>query len=127
MAKRRLFYLCDTAIYGLWYQKQADKDSLCFLDSSFAGGENRKSTYGYVLSLGSNVLSHRTKQQQSVATSTTEAEFTSVPHAVRELLYLKNLGSEVDITSDKPTVYVDNQSTIPPARRSPRPHTHMCL
>ena len=113
MAKRVLTYLRDTADHGLHYRRSENRDIVCFVDASYADGDNRRSTYGYVISLGNNILSFRTKQQASVATSTTEAEFTAVANAVRELLYLKNLSSEVDLTTDMlPEVYVDNQATI---------------
>ena len=112
-AKRVLIYLRDTAHHGLIYRRDTNKDIQCYVDSSFADAENRRSTYGYIISLGGNILQYKTRQQRSVATSTTEAEYTAVAHAVRELMYLRNLTSETDIAlKDLPTVFVDNQSTL---------------
>ena len=41
-----------------------------------------------------------------------EADFKVVAAAVRELLYLRNRQTEVNIKTSKPRVYVGNQSTL---------------
>ena len=62
-AKRVLIYLRDTAHHGLIYRRDTNKDILCYVDSSIADAENRRSTYGYIISLGGNILQYKTRQE----------------------------------------------------------------
>eukprot|EP00253_Pinus_taeda_P027516 PITA_27516 len=75
-AKHILRYLQGTVDYGLDY-KQGDRVRLVgYTDSDWAGcASDRKSTSGCCFGLGSAVVSWFSRKQQSVALSSTEAEY----------------------------------------------------
>jgi hypothetical protein len=50
--------------------------------------------------------------QKCVALNTTEVEFIAVTEASKELLWLKQLTSEVRFKQDKYALFCDNQSVI---------------
>ena len=76
--KRILRYLKYTPNIGLWYPNCAHFDLVGFSDSDYAGCKvDRKSTSGGCQFLGRSLVSWSSKKQNSVALSTTEAEYIS--------------------------------------------------
>ena len=68
---------------------------------------------GYVFLMSGGPITWTCQRQKSVALSTTEAEYVAASNASREVLWLRQLISEIDEISDSGTVlYVDNQSAI---------------
>eukprot|EP00253_Pinus_taeda_P013227 PITA_13227 len=75
-AKRVLRYVRGTSDYGLLYSRSSDPILSGYIDSDWAGSvDDRKSTAGYVFSLGSGAVTWTSKKQQAVALSSTEAEY----------------------------------------------------
>jgi hypothetical protein len=67
-----------------------------FVDSDFAGDVvSRKSNTGFVFMLNGGAVSWGSKKQQSVATSTVEAEFIAASHAIKEGVWLGSLLKEL--------------------------------
>ena len=52
--------------------------------------ESRKSTSGYVFTLGGGAVSWRSVKQSSIADSTMEAEYIAASEAAKESVWLKN-------------------------------------
>ncbi|KAH9656139.1 hypothetical protein KPL70_022564 [Citrus sinensis] len=77
LAVKRIFrYLSGTTDIGLWYPRGTHIDLTCFSDADFAGYKvDRKSTSGTCYILGHSLVSWFSKKQNSVALSTTEAEY----------------------------------------------------
>ena len=76
--KRILRYLKHTPNIGLWYPKGAQFELIGYSDSDYAGCKvDRKSTSGSCQFLGRSLVSWSSKKQNSVALSTTEAEYIS--------------------------------------------------
>ncbi|KAH9763962.1 Integrase catalytic domain-containing protein [Citrus sinensis] len=77
LAVKRIFrYLIGTINLGLWYPRGTHIDLTCFLDADFAGYKvDRNSTSGTCHFLGHSLVSWFSKKQNSVALSTTEAEY----------------------------------------------------
>ncbi|KAH8241673.1 hypothetical protein KR038_004769, partial [Drosophila bunnanda] len=75
---------------------------------------DRKSTTGYLFKMfNSNVICWNTKRQNSVAASSTEAEYMALFEAVREALWLKFLLDSINMKLDKPIkILEDNQGCI---------------
>ena len=74
--KRILRYLKGTPNLGLWYPKSDNFDLIADADTDFDGcRKNRKSTSGTCQFLGHALVSWSSKKQNSVALSTTEAEY----------------------------------------------------
>ncbi|KAJ9564691.1 hypothetical protein OSB04_000657 [Centaurea solstitialis] len=76
-AVKRIFrYLKGTPNLGLWYSKDSGFDLTAYSDSDFAGCKiDRKSTTGGCHLLGGKLVSWTSKKQNSVSTSTAEAEY----------------------------------------------------
>ncbi|KAH9697997.1 hypothetical protein KPL71_023833 [Citrus sinensis] len=69
-------YLIGTINLGLWYPRGTHIDLTCYSDVDFAGYKvDRKSTSGTCHFLGHSLVSWLSKKQNSVALSTTEAEY----------------------------------------------------
>ncbi|KAH9716703.1 hypothetical protein KPL71_021554 [Citrus sinensis] len=77
LAVKRIFrYLSGTIDLGLWYPRGTHIDLTCYSDADFAGYKvDRKSTSGTCHFLGHSLVSWFSKKQNSVALSTTEAEY----------------------------------------------------
>jgi hypothetical protein len=82
-----------------------------FSDSNWAGDlETRRSTTGYVFKIGGAAVSWQSRLQQTVALSTTEAEYMAACAAVQEAIYLRRLLADLGIEQAGPTVIMeDNQ------------------
>ena len=88
--ERILRYLKYTANIGLWYPKGAHFDLVGFSDSDYAGCKvDRKSTSGGCQFLGWSLVSWTLKKQNSVALSTTEAEYILAESCCAQLLWMK--------------------------------------
>ena len=87
-----------------------------YSDADWAGKiDSRKSTSGYCFFLNetSGAISWNSKLQTTVATSTAEAETAALFAATQELIFLRELGAEVDMSKSLPSsVFVDNQACI---------------
>jgi hypothetical protein len=75
-AKRILRYVRGTVQFGIHYSSGGTPLLVGFTDSDWAGDlDDRKSTAGYVFSLGSGPVTWAYKKQQAIALSSTEAEY----------------------------------------------------
>ena len=85
-----------------------------YTDTDWAGSiVDRRSTSGYCMFVGGNLVTWRSKKQNVVARSSTEAEFRSVAHGICEVLWIKRLLKELKISNQLPIkVYCDNKATI---------------
>ena len=89
----------------------------CFCDSNYEKNEFCKSTSGYVVTLGGiGSLCWSSKYQETTALSSTEAEYVALTPAVKQVLWLRMMLTELGIPSDptgSPTIiWCDNTSTI---------------
>ncbi|KAI3697976.1 hypothetical protein L6452_31083 [Arctium lappa] len=93
IAVKQIFrYLKGTPNLGLWYPKDSGFDLTGYSDSDFAGCKlDRKSTTGGCQLLGGKLVSWTSKKQNSVSTSTAEAEYV----AAGSLLHSKTKHIEI--------------------------------
>jgi len=119
-AKRILRYLAGTRNAGITYHSQGEVDiHFCgWTDADFANDPtDRLSISGYVFKLGNGAITWSSKKQNAVALSSTEAEYTAMAHAAREVVWLRNLFEELYLPQTLPTIlYGDNQSAMAIAR-----------
>ncbi|KAM1075302.1 hypothetical protein ACFX2B_019932 [Malus domestica] len=112
-AKRILRYLKGTVSEGLWFRKGAT-NLTAFSDADWAGCLfDRRSTSGYNVFLGSNLISWSAKKQATVARSSTEAEYRSLAHTAAELTWICKKICDLGFPlSQAPTLWCDNISAI---------------
>jgi len=66
-------------------------------DTDWTGSkDDRRSTFGYFTFVGGNLVTWRSKKQPVVARSSAEAEFRGMTLGVCELLWVKNVLSDLD-------------------------------
>jgi hypothetical protein len=113
-AKRVLRYLQGTKDFGLLYQKTKNFVLGGFSDADFARSiDDRASTSGYLMNMGSTTVSWNCKKQATVATSTAEAEYISAWEATCEIVWLRRILQDLGISQAEATsLFIDSQSAI---------------
>ena len=81
-----------------------------YSDAAFANGVSLKSVSGMVLRIYENCVFWRSKRQDIIAGDTTEAELIAMSSAANELMWIKQLCTDLSITAKKPTLWGDNKS-----------------
>ncbi|CAL9031837.1 unnamed protein product [Prunus brigantina] len=111
--KRILRYLKGTIDHGLLYKK-GSLDMTAYTDADWAGDPNdRRSTTGFVVFLGSNPVSWSSKKQQSVSRSSTEAKYRAMAVIAAEVVWLQQLLFDLHCPLLwKPILCCDNQSAM---------------
>ncbi|CAO2827530.1 unnamed protein product [Amaranthus hypochondriacus] len=90
-----------------------------YVDADFGGEvDNRKSTTGYVFTVGNTAVSWMSQLQKIVALSTTEAEYVAVTEASKEMIWLQGLLDELGFKQENNILYSDSQSAIHLAKNS---------
>jgi Reverse transcriptase (RNA-dependent DNA polymerase) len=108
--KHILRYLKGTLSYGLHIRVNSSFDLHAYSDADWAGcPDDRRSTSGFCVFLGSNLLSWGSKKQTTVSRSSTEAEYRSMAGACTELIWLQQLLHELQVPLVKnPVLWCDN-------------------
>ncbi len=89
------------------------------MDSDFAREvDHRKSTTGYVFTLGSIAISWVSQLQKIVTISTTEVEYVAVTEASKEFIWLQGLLIELGFEQEMNVLHSDSQSAIHLAKNS---------
>ncbi|XP_074314354.1 secreted RxLR effector protein 161-like [Silene latifolia] len=112
--RRILKYVAGTTEYGIFYSKVSDFKLVGYTDSDWAGClDDRKSTSGYVFTLGSGAISWSSKKQETVALSSSEAEYAAISSATCQAIWLRRLLKGLLHEQKSPTIiYCDNKAAI---------------
>jgi hypothetical protein len=120
--KRVLRYLQHTKAMRLRYgngSNDVQRELLGYADSDYVGDStDRKSTMGYTYLLHGGAITWSTRKQQSVATSTTEAEYMGLCNAAKEAVWLRNLLMSLGLkkyvaqNNESTRIYGDNQGSL---------------
>ncbi|XP_019193128.1 PREDICTED: uncharacterized protein LOC109187399 [Ipomoea nil] len=110
LLKRVLRYVKGTQDYGLRLSPSTLTALHAFSDSDWAGCPvDRKSTSGYVVFLGSNLISWLSRKQRTVTRSSTEAEYKALADVSAEVTWVVSLLRELGLHSGQPsTMWCDN-------------------
>ncbi|GJX46175.1 uncharacterized mitochondrial protein-like protein [Tanacetum coccineum] len=119
--KRILRYLKGTADFGLLVRQESgsilhaytDSHSPylnAFSDADWAGcPDDRRSTGGYAIYLGSNLVSWSARKQKTVSRSSTESEYKALADTVAEITWLEALLRELRVPmATIPVLWCDN-------------------
>ena len=108
--RRILRYIHLTVSHGLHLRA----DSSCLL-STFSNGDwagnsdDRRSTGGYAIFYGPNLITWSTRKQATVSRSSTKSEYKVLANATAELIWVQSLLEELAISQDRPPVlWCDN-------------------
>jgi hypothetical protein len=111
--KRILRYLKHTPSIGLWYPKEARFQLVDYSDSDYTGCKiDRKSTSGECHLLGRSLVSWSSKKENSVALSTTKAEYIAAGACCAQILHMKQTLLDYCVVLDKVPLLCDNESAI---------------
>lgn len=109
--KRLLRYLKCTKDYGLKYSANGSSILEGFVDADWGGNViDRRSYTGICFTLSGCVISWETKKQNTVALSSSEAEYMAITEACKEAIYLRNLQYEITQKLYTIDIFNDNQS-----------------
>ncbi|CAM8893220.1 unnamed protein product [Rhodiola kirilowii] len=112
--KRILRYIKGTASLGLQLSRSSINDLSAYSDADWAGcPDSRRSTSGYCVFLGNNLISWSSKRQPTVARSSAEAEYRAVANAVADTCWIRSLLTELNTPISSATlVFCDNVSAV---------------
>jgi hypothetical protein len=113
-ALKVLRYLSGTRTLGITYTRNGNDPNrlLAFADADWAACTTTRRSYsGFVCLLNGGAIQWRCRQQKSVATSTSEAEFVSASRGSDEILWLRRILEDAGYKQTTPTpLYDDNRS-----------------
>ncbi|GJS51998.1 putative RNA-directed DNA polymerase [Tanacetum coccineum] len=112
--KRVLRYLRGTTDLGLQLFRSTTSQLIAYSDADWAGClATRRSTFGYCVFLGDNLLTWSSKRQDTLSRSSAEAKYRGVANAVAETSWIHNLLRELHTPLFTATsVYCDNVSAV---------------
>jgi hypothetical protein len=88
-------------------------------DSDMEGDkDSRRSTIGYVFTVGGTTISWISKLQKVVSLSTTEAEYVVATEASKEMIWLHRFMEELGKKQENRRLYCDSESVIHLAKNS---------
>ena len=104
-------YLKGTKNYGLKFTNNPLIKT--FADADFAGDkESRRSTSGYIITIGNTPISWYSKLQNCVSTSTAESEYYSISECAKQCIWYQNLLNELNQNINQIIIYTDNKAAI---------------
>ena len=84
------------------YEKKGHTQIVGYSDADWVGSPtNRRSTSGYCVFIGGNLISWKSKKQDGVVRSSVEAKYRAMALATCELIWLKHLLQELRYGKDE--------------------------
>ncbi|XP_070057900.1 uncharacterized protein [Nicotiana tomentosiformis] len=99
---------------GLLFEDRGHEQIIGYSDADWAGSpSDRRSTSGYCVLVGENLVSWKSKKQNVVARSSAEAEYREMPLATCELVWTKQLLKELKFGEiSRMELVCDNQAAL---------------
>ena len=109
--KRIFRYLQGSKDYGLFFPRNSTLDLVVYSDVDFAGCKmDRKSTSVTCQFFGHSLVSWFNKKQNSVALSTTEAEYIATGCCCAQVLWMRQTLKDFDLSFTTTPILCDNTS-----------------
>ena len=107
-------YLKKSPGRGLLFKRNEKLLMEVYIDADYAVSIiDRKSTSGYCMFLGGNLVTWRSKKQNVVPRSSAEAEFRAMVQGLCELLWMRIILNDLKVACEEPMIlYCDNKSAI---------------
>jgi transposase InsO family protein len=95
-------------------RNEGARSFICASDASFADNSaDRKSSQGYVMTLFGGAISWRANKQDTVTTSSTEAELLALSQTAKEAMFISRLFKAMTLELHEPlTIDCDNKQTL---------------
>lgn len=112
--KQILCYLKETVGQGIMYANHGHEEIEAFSDADWAGSRSdRRSTSGFCVFVGGNLVSWKSKKQNVVSRSTAESEYRGMANAICVLMWINHFMSEIGLKPKLPAkLWCDNQEAI---------------
>jgi histone deacetylase 1/2 len=109
-AKRILRYVKDTVKLDITFKPSSSTFLSGFTDADWAGDiDDRRSTGGFAIFVGPNLVSWSVRKQATVSRSSTEAEYKAVANATAEMIWVEALLAELGVKlQQKLSLWCDN-------------------
>lgn len=112
-AYKILRYLKKAPGKGILYGSHGNTEICGYCDADWAGSKSdRRSTSGYFTFVGGNLVSWKSKKQNTVARSSAEAEYRAMAVTTCELLWLNSLMTEMGFHTKSMRLFCDSQAAI---------------
>lgn len=111
---RILRYIKNNPCQGLFYSANSEPCLNSFADSDWATCPySRRSITGYCVYLGTSLITWKSKKQDVVSRSSTEAEYRSMVQATCELFWLQQLLTSLHVSvTTTAKLFCDNKSSM---------------
>jgi len=104
-------YLIGTMNYGIKFTRE--KHLRVFVDADYVGDlESRKSTLGFLMTIGNAPTNWYSKLQKCVSTSTAESEYYSLSECSKHSIWYMTILKELNININFIIINVDNREAI---------------
>ncbi|KAF5475042.1 hypothetical protein F2P56_006889 [Juglans regia] len=112
--KRVLRYLKGTLHFGLHIRSSKSLSISAYSDADWVGcPDTSRSTSGYAIFIGDNLVSWTSKKQSTVSRSSAESEYRALALTAAEVKWMLNILHDLHIQpKEKPTLLCDNTSAI---------------
>lgn len=112
--KRVIRYLKGNVDFGIEYSNHLNIELIGYSDSDWERDPNdKKSTIGYAFSIGSIIVSWRSKKQPTVSLSSTKVEYKALCSSTYEAIWLRHIFEDSGERKGVPTsIKCDNQISI---------------
>ena len=96
------------------YKKYGHTKIECFLDADWAGSkEDKRSTSGYCVFIGGNLISWKSKKSCVVSRYSTKSKYRAMAQSVYDIMWIHQLLMDVGIETSIPVnLWCDNQPAM---------------